>query len=547
MVSVSFLSVQLGNETEMKKEGYIREATGLVRELGWYDTLALGVCGVTPGMWILSLFVWIAYLFPEGNLLISIFPISLVCALLMGLAYTYFAVQMPRSGGDYVYLSRIHPILGLIPSWMFGFIVNITAIGASGYMLTNFGLPTFMVTVGQVFNAPSWVNASQALANPMIAWVIVCLAIIFFGAVNILGLKWTARVQAIIFTVAIIGTIVGWLTLATTGPSYFASEWFKNTGFTVEDIMRIATQNGWKKPGFSVYDTMVGATYITGTSLATVWPIFPGGETRNPRRNLIIGNIGGITVAFFVYLFSGLCWYGVFGRDFVGALSYLYYSAPKAYPLAVAPDYNYLTTMVMANPTVRLVSALGWLLWCVSYLPGIHILISRNLFAWSYDRVFFPQFASVNKRTHTPIVALVFSTVCGMFFAWVVEFTTVMSYFMNWTVMVTSSFTWIGVGALVFPFVKKDWFERAPSWVKMKIGPVPVMSIVGACECALFWILTVLFIANPEWSGPVWVGSMALILSLYIWPIPWYLIVKWYHKRHYGMDIRLMYRDLPTE
>jgi APA family basic amino acid/polyamine antiporter len=89
---------------------FTRAATGLVREAGWFDALVYNVNFISIGLMVALMFL---YMPSYGGVSL---PLSLLfCALLaLPTAATYgmLAAIMPRSGGDYVYVSRV-----LGPAW----------------------------------------------------------------------------------------------------------------------------------------------------------------------------------------------------------------------------------------------------------------------------------------------------------------------------------------------------------------------------------------------------------------------------------------------
>ncbi|HXD68985.1 MAG TPA: amino acid permease, partial [Gaiellales bacterium] len=94
-----------------------RQATGLVREAGWWDILVYNLNFVSIGLMAAFLFNTTIPFYPGVNVYVNeliafglVIPLSFVFAM--------FASAMPRSGGDYVYVSRtLHPALGMMSSW----------------------------------------------------------------------------------------------------------------------------------------------------------------------------------------------------------------------------------------------------------------------------------------------------------------------------------------------------------------------------------------------------------------------------------------------
>ena len=99
---------------------YTRQATGLVREISFGSNIALNVSFISLPLAVL-LATQAPFAFPGA----SPFWVTVICALLCVfpvLMYGLFMAVMPRSGGDYVFVSRtLHPWVGFAANF------NITA------------------------------------------------------------------------------------------------------------------------------------------------------------------------------------------------------------------------------------------------------------------------------------------------------------------------------------------------------------------------------------------------------------------------------------
>ena len=85
---------------------FVRNATGLVRELSPFDAFNLVFSAVLIPVGITQVLSFAPTFWPGANVLLS-FLFSIPLVLCFGLVYLYFTVAMPRSGGDYVWVSRV--------------------------------------------------------------------------------------------------------------------------------------------------------------------------------------------------------------------------------------------------------------------------------------------------------------------------------------------------------------------------------------------------------------------------------------------------------
>src|SRR6266849_7704119 len=93
-------------EAKVGSQGlFVRNATGLVRELNAFDAFNLVFSAVLIPVGITQVMSFTPTFWPHANMLVSFLlatPLVGAC----GLVYLYFTVIMPRSGGDYVWVSR---------------------------------------------------------------------------------------------------------------------------------------------------------------------------------------------------------------------------------------------------------------------------------------------------------------------------------------------------------------------------------------------------------------------------------------------------------
>jgi basic amino acid/polyamine antiporter, APA family len=90
---------------------FARQATGLVREGNPSGVLIYNINFVSTGLMLVFAFIMIPAFYPGANIE-GTFLAAFIVVIPTSLIYAMLAAAMPRSGGDYVYVSRI-----LGPSW----------------------------------------------------------------------------------------------------------------------------------------------------------------------------------------------------------------------------------------------------------------------------------------------------------------------------------------------------------------------------------------------------------------------------------------------
>jgi amino acid transporter len=98
--------------------------------------------------------------------------------------------------------------------------------------------------------------------------------------------------------------------------------------------------------------------------------------------------------------------------------------------------------------------------------------------------------------------------------------------------------------AAIFPYRRKDIFESSPKIVRYKIGPVPLLTIVGGIGIFLSLFISYSTIL-PSFNGfpinPIYVVSMLLVMvaGLIIYGI------SYLYQRSRGVPMDLANKELP--
>src|SRR3954454_3303999 len=142
---------------------YARQSSGLVRDISPSANVVLNISFVS-----IPLAVLVATQAPASFPGASPFWVTVIAAALCVfpvLLYALFMAVMPRSGGDYVFVSRtVHPWVGFAANF------NITAwyllvIAYFGYLLAPFGFSSAFTTVGVAADSKRFVDWGTTLAT----------------------------------------------------------------------------------------------------------------------------------------------------------------------------------------------------------------------------------------------------------------------------------------------------------------------------------------------------------------------------------------------
>src|SRR5512138_1532084 len=141
---------------------FSRKASGLTRVVSPWTALAYSF--VAPNITQASFYLlWSVTLFAGANMPYAIlFMLSL---LPFAAIYVYFSSSMPRSGGEYIYISRVlTPFLGFIASWTLT-IVGLNWQGNNTNYVVNWGFGQTLVQFGLIGKNEGLLNLGLELAK----------------------------------------------------------------------------------------------------------------------------------------------------------------------------------------------------------------------------------------------------------------------------------------------------------------------------------------------------------------------------------------------
>jgi len=528
---------------------FVRDATGLVRALSPLDVFILGIVGITPGVNMTLFYLYIAYLYPGANVPLAVLgavPISLI----FGAVYWLLSISMPRTGGDYVYGSRIvHPLWGFLPNWIYTF-VNVTALGFYAATIGGSFLAVFFATLGNFYNNATLLAWSSAAASVNGSLVIALVAIWVSAVINVLGIRAYARAQLVMFVVAMAGIIVLIGLLAVNSNQSFQAafnQYGASYNTTYQGIINQAKSAGWAPQAFSVSQTLLALPFIL-LVLATVWPVISAGEARRPQQSMFYGTMVAIALSSVILWVTAVLFYNVVGENFAKAFAYIGNCGCTTNPLPVGPYIQYLSSILANNAAAIFFLGFSFFVWSLILLPAFYVITTRSIFAWSFDRLIPTFMADINDRFHAPLKAILLVAVIASASAALALYTTIVGVAFNITLAAVSSFIFVGVAAAIFPYSKKarPIFDQAPPIVKKRIAGVPIITVLGVLEAAIFAYVTYIAATSPALSGPINAASVGLIGVMYVLGIAIYFASKGYHKR-LGLDIDMTFRELPPE
>ncbi|MBE0512521.1 APC family permease [Candidatus Bathyarchaeota archaeon] len=520
----------------MEKEVFVRKASGLIRNISALDAMVFNLMVMAPTA-VLVYGIWASEIWPGVHLPTT----ALICiplCIIVGLFYALYSAAMPRSGGDYVWISRtLHPVLGFMSTfWLFICILSVA--GAYIPWFTQWALAPILEANGYA-EAATVVSTDWFSFVFAVIWYLICALLISRGG------KITSRVLEVFFGVIIVGLIVYVVTLVTGGSAQFATNFNAMSSMNYEATIQNAIETGF--PGkFLMGATLVGFSFTLINFLGFHCSIYASGEIKEVHKSQFTAIIGAVIIFGLIDWIAYQASYVGMGGDFVGALSYLAatghasYTLPFAEPFFVPFLYQYAV-----NSSVYTLVMCCWSAMILGAILTYVAIGVRLVFAWSFDRVLPTSLSKVDKRYGSPYTALIFVTIVAIILQAVWIWTPMLSYFayivMGWMIVQAIC----GISGLVFPRVKKDIYEKAPAIVRAKIGPVPWLSIL-----AVLTILISIYLGYasmlPAMVGTIDPSILVFTFGVFAVGAVIYYISAIYHKK-IGIPLDLTFKEIPPE
>src|SRR5215469_1878295 len=476
---------------------FVRKASGLVRTAGPMDVLAYNINFISIGLLLTFMFLFMPSLYPGVNMYLSML-IAVVITVPTGLVYGFLAASMPRSGGDYVYNSRIlGPAWGTMANW------NITIWwffygGVPSAFFARYGISPLLRVLGVYTGNPGLVSAADWVSSPNGTFILGALLLIVLTVIFVLGLKRFFVVQNILFFLALLSTalVIGVWLFASPGAfqGAFNGTLGKVSGQTdlYTGIMNSAKSGGFGLSPFSLYYTLLPITWIylnLGFSFSSA---YIGGEVKNAKRLQLWAAPVAILVVAAVVMLTILAADHAVGLGFFGSAGVI--TDWSKLGLSFTPTYSELAAYSAGNLFLAFLIMFGFLFWSYAWLPGQILNGSRNLVAYAIDGLLPRRFGEVHPKFHTPAFSLgvmcVASLISLAIYVYTPYFATLVGIF---GFILTFGLT--SIAAIIMPFRARTIFETSP--VRWRIFGIPVISILGVLSLIMCGFMEWIFLSDP--------------------------------------------------
>ncbi len=526
---------------------FVRRATGLVREISAFQALVTTMALTNTGLSIAAAAAFLPYVWPGANIPLVFFLI-LPFILIHSLLYSLLAWSMPKSGGDYVWVSRLlHPAVASSVNGAF-LIFSAVSNGAFINFTISYGVFSAFFSFGLITNNAGLISWSKSFfTDPF--WIIIVgtILLIYSAVIVIIGTRFYLKQQLVYWIIGMAGIFATISILSLTSISQFASTFDKFFGHytTYQSVTVLAKSNGfaWVPSTGATLGAVAYAWYLNS---GYQWSGYFSGELRKVRKSMLISTIGNNILNTGIFASLMLVFSSAVGRNWLNSLSYLAYAHPSLYTIPVIVNPFLLASLLANNVLIALLINIGLIAWALILIPPLLLGWSRVAMGMSFDRILPSKLSQVNDKTHTPVnaiivmsvllfVGLVGSTYYGIVFA-----------LLNATLMGTIGLAISALAGAIFPFARKQLYSRSPI-ARYKIGAIPVVTIVGAISFVFFVFLAFDVGLNPILGGTNNPLPLVILFSFFVGSGGLYFISRAYHKWKDGIDISLSFKELPPD
>jgi amino acid transporter len=559
---------------------FVRQSSGLVRNVSVTNALFFNVAAfVGVGLTLYPIFysladvpVWKTSLFSAYGWA-AIFA-GLFC-ILLALIFSSLTSVMPRSGGDYVFTSRIlHPFLGWMESWTLVIASVLIIAFEVPLVLRNLQITARIIGIGAggFHSANTWFTDSTGNITGTPGFIAALVVLGLIAVIALLPTRTFHRVVTVLaaYGVACFAAMFVFGLLATHKGSFDANLPHYDGGVSASAIAASGVKaNLLGGPSHSFLSNIFSTSafplvlsVLLFQFIGFQYSAYIAGEVRgNVRRGVLIALLGALAIGVFansIYV-DAISKHLGFGTNVSWGGSYWGFNT-AALPLG---QPNAMPLMaVIANKSL-------WPIWALISLGGtifpfllcpVYInFISRMQLAWSLDRQVPEWFGRVSERIRGPLNAIIATlglTAVFLFFQSYKDLPTFLAttgHKLNlagtaWFSITMAIFTWClpGINAMLVRWRRPDLVRNAPfgKWLPY----IGAAWIVFPLWIYIFAVFKPIINALKGGGALTYLETNGIIDAglFYVLGIVIYFVMR-YRSRAAGVDSKMLFTELPPD
>ncbi len=485
----------------------------------------------------------------------------LIIALLaipMYLTYSIVYTAFPKTGTDYVFQSRVlNPGLGFAATFAAWVFFQFWYISLNGIAIVEMFLMPWLFEVAQVTNNTGYAAMATTLVQPNSLAILSFVTVIVAGLIVMGGIRIYLKVQTVLFIFAVAADIALLALMAITTNAAFTSNLNSSLSSAIgsadvyNKIISTAQSAGYTlSPPVTLFASIGGM--ITPWTFALEWTLFGNlglcGEmkTANQLRTQIFTMLGALALVvlglfaaynLFITMTGQTFWYAAStlawnSAPLFGNLPSIFYSQPASFILLYGTN----------NLALGTVWAVGGAIAIFATNFTIYMLVSRMLFAQTFDGLFPAKLVHITEKTRTPVYIMVIMIIAACAWTYGVLFygSTFSTYMASTQFIISLAMILTMIAAVVFPLKMKTHFDQTPAR-KYRMVTIP-LAIIGILVNLLimYYLVTVpaLLAVTPQSEG--------LMIGIMVAGLAYYYAVYAY-RRSTGINISQAFKEIPPD
>jgi len=525
---------------------FARDSTGLVKRVSFIDSISLNVSNMSIGPLLTTIAgstVATLYIVPTvtGLNLVAASVIAFLLSIPQIVVYTMMSRRYPRTGGDYVFISRnLGGFFGSTLSF-WGYTMETLAFLALVAVLTDFAIGSVGLTMAFTYyhyqgTGPVPIfNFYNFFSDPGTQFLFGAVPFAAVILLNIWKPKAGYRLVSILTIFGIFALLLAIGVLLAAGQSGVKS-YIDGTApflpFGGSNSTYAALANSYVPSGAPFDINLSNVIYVMPVMFAFVYPWLnaaPAVASEIKGDKALKWNVPISALISFALLTTALgVLYAVAGMPFVNAAF-----SNHAWTLA-GLNFFTLAMAVSGNVVVAWIIGIGLVLMQFGTIAYGVIVFSRYLLAQSFDRFLPSRLSYVSPKLGSPVIAHTFDLIVAVLLIGLATY-----FFESFSALFSAIlasmvyFVFIGLAAAKHAFQK----ERGTAQI--------ILGLAGILDAAVFGFVSYQYLFSPTFAFFNTLNEAYLIITLVAGAVI-YLASRSYHKAR-GINIDLNYKELPPE
>jgi len=494
---------------------FVRGSTGLVREAGFVDAVSVNVANMSVGAALGTVgFTLAALPTVSGVNLIAASIIAFTLSIPQIITYTTLTRHIPRTGGDYVWVSRLlgPRLTWLVVGLVVGFIIESLAYYALIAIAGVEQLETMLSTLGISVNFTSL----EVIGIGILYFAIVVL-------VNIMGTKYGIRLMTVLTIASIVTLLLALVVLYVVPKSVVIS---RVSSLLPSGVTYSKVASQYTGPYFALGPTIMMLPFFA----IYIYPWLqaaPAIASEIKTKRAINWNLPTSAVLSMIMVTLGF--------------AAMYYSMGfKFSTMAMTNGYiNFWSAAMVAsgNAALAWIIGVGSVLWYLAVLAYGAIVIVRYLFALSFDRLLPEFFSYVSPRLRSPVYAHLFDlAITAILIAAAEALYNTFSSLYGAVVEALIYFALVGAAAAIAAILNR---------IKLSKGVRVTLAVASILMVGVMGYISYQFLEYPSIWGGNWLAYGVEIAAVLV-GVAIYFVAKHINSRK-GLDISLIFMEIPPE